>query len=120
MSTILVIDDEIKALDLILEMLEYEGYEVLRAENGTTGLRLINERMPDIIFCDVRMPDIDGFAVLKATRMNPRTRAIPFVLISGFDDMALIQRSEELGAFHYLIKPILIHDLLPIIKICTG
>lgn len=120
MTTILVIDDELKALDLILEILEYEGYEVLRAKNGTTGLRLINEQMPDMILCDVRMPDIDGFAVLKAIKEKPLTRAIPFILISGFDDMALIQRSEELGAFHYLIKPILIHDLLPIIKICTG
>jgi CheY-like chemotaxis protein len=118
--TILVIDDEMELLDLVLEMLKYEGYEVLRAETGTEGLKLLRDRLPDLVLCDIRLPDIDGFDVLEAAKRDPATQAIPFVFISGLTDMDVIRKSEQLGAVNYLIKPVAIQDLLPVIKIVTD
>lgn len=113
MKKILIIEDEKLILDNTIEMLEFEHFELFGAESGADGVRLAQAHLPDLILCDVRMPGMDGYAVLEQLRQNPKTAAIPFIFMSA---MADAQEAHPVVADAWLLKPFLLDDLLRVIQ----
>jgi class 3 adenylate cyclase/tRNA A-37 threonylcarbamoyl transferase component Bud32 len=109
---VLVIEDEPSIRNNIMLMLKVERYAAVGAENGRTGLDLARSDPPDLILCDVMMPDMDGFAVLEALRAEPRFAEIPFIFLTALDDRSSMRRGMNLGADDYLPKPFTRNELL--------
>jgi EAL domain-containing protein (putative c-di-GMP-specific phosphodiesterase class I)/FixJ family two-component response regulator len=105
MKKILAIEDEEVIRENILKLLKAEGFEVMGAENGMQGLSLAMSNPPDVILCDVTMPELDGYGVLAALRSNSLTATIPFVFLTGKADRSEMRQGMELGADDYLTKP---------------
>jgi two-component system, sensor histidine kinase and response regulator len=105
MTTILAIEDDTKIRENIQEILELEGFNVLTAENGRIGVHLAQEHHPDLIICDVMMPELDGYDVLVALRQDPDTLKIPFIFLSANATKADFRKGMSLGADDYLTKP---------------
>ncbi len=112
-ATVLVIDDDPSIRDLIRRSLDKEGFRVIVAKGGNEGLRLAEEVQPDIITLDVMMPDMDGWAVLKAIRASIDLVRVPVIIISTVDDKNL---GYALGATEYLTKPFNREQLIEIVK----
>ncbi len=104
---VVVIDDDLVHREVIRESLIMDGYEVTEAENGMIGLDIIKKERPDLIICDVKMPVMDGDALLKAVRnSDSEISIIPFIFISGYaDGQGMINRLKS-GADNFLLKPI--------------
>lgn len=102
-ATVLVIDDEPSARDMITRMLVKDGYRVVTAANGAEGLRIAAEVAPDVITLDIMMPGMDGWAVLSKLKADPVLATIPVVVATIIDDRNL---SVSLGAAGYITKPI--------------
>lgn len=103
---ILVVDDEKDLREALKTTLEYEGYDVITAENGLVGIMLAQERKPDLILLDISMPVIDGFTMLFKLKQNPATKEIPVIILTGqYADEDSLERGFNLGATEYLYKP---------------
>ena len=109
---ILIIEDHNQMRQLIERHLKKEGYVVLGAADGTQGLALAKEHVPDIIISDIVMPGLNGYEVLKEIRADLHTTHIPLLFISSKDDASEIRHAMNLGADDYLAKPIQIKELL--------
>lgn len=107
---VLVIDDEAIVRESIVAYLEDSGFEVIEAENGHEGVACFNSQLPDIVLCDLRMPNMDGLAVLQ--QINKTHPTTPFIVVSGAGVMADVVQALRLGASDYLIKPILDMEVL--------
>jgi DNA-binding response OmpR family regulator len=105
MPRILVIEDELSVRENLIDLLEANKYEVLSAENGIVGIDIAFEQIPDLIICDVMMPEINGHEVLDVLRATKTTQMIPFIFLTALGDMQSIRKGFELGADDYLIKP---------------
>ncbi|KAM3101990.1 putative bifunctional diguanylate cyclase/phosphodiesterase [Phormidesmis sp. 146-12] len=116
MATILVIEDEDIILDNLLEILELEGFQSIGAEHGAAGIAKAKAYRPDIILCDIRMPELDGYGVLEGLRQDPDTATIPVIFLSAKGDRSDVRRGMNLGADDYLTKPCAIADLLEAIQ----
>lgn len=112
MAKILVIEDEETVRDNIWELLDAEGFETLVAENGSVGLQLATQALPDLILCDLRMPELDGYGVLKALRAQPTTAAIPMIFLTAKAANSDLSYGMALGAEAYLTKPFFLAELL--------
>ena len=112
MTTILVIEDENSLRSNIAETLTYEGFEVIQAENGRAGIGVLERAIPDLILCDVMMPEMDGYQVLKAIRSKTETALIPFIFITALAERENIRSGMDLGADDYLSKPFTREELL--------
>jgi len=108
---ILLIEDEQPLREDILETLECMYFDVLGAENGLVGVQLALQHKPDLIICDIMMPKLDGYDVLKTLRQNPETSHIPFIFLSAKTEKSDIQKGRDLGANDYLTKPFTIAQL---------
>src|SRR5438270_402774 len=104
-ATILVIDDQKELADLVRRALEREGYDVIVATSGRSGLEIAREQRPDLVVLDLTMPDIDGLEVCRALRQDPRRGAIPILVLSARAAAADRVAGLEVGADDYLIKP---------------
>ena len=103
MSTILVIDDEKAIRKTLGEILQFEGYKVEEAPDGAEGLKLFQQQSFDLVFCDIKMPKMDGLEFLeKARALNPD---IPIVIISGHGNIDTAVEAVKKGAFDYISKP---------------
>jgi CheY-like chemotaxis protein len=102
-STILVIDDDAEACDIIQRTLEKDGFTVVTALSGEEGLRLAHQLQPVAITLDVLMPDMDGWSVLRALKVDPVLQTIPVVMLTMLDDKS---KGYSLGATDYLTKPV--------------
>jgi signal transduction histidine kinase/DNA-binding response OmpR family regulator len=102
-TTVLVIDDDPEAREIIEHFLTKDGYSVATAASGEQGLRLAHEIQPAAITLDVMMPDMDGWSVLRALKADPVLRTIPVIMLSMIDDRT---RGYSLGAVDYLTKPV--------------
>ncbi|MCL4821504.1 MAG: sigma-54 dependent transcriptional regulator [Vicinamibacteria bacterium] len=100
---ILIVDDEDAIRSTLKMILEYEGYEVLLAANGPLGLRLAEKERPDLVFLDVKMPQMDGLEVLKA--IKAAEDAPPVVMLSGHGNIQTAVEATKLGAFDFVEKP---------------
>lgn len=109
---ILIIDDEERIRSVFSRFLEPEGYQIVTASGGEDGLAKAASELPDVILLDVRMPDMDGFEVLKALRDNEHTHFIPVVMVTGMSDVNHRVRALELGADDFLAKPVEMIELM--------
>jgi len=116
MVKVLVIEDEMEIRANLLELLSLEGYDIIGADNGVTGVIGAMEQDPDIILCDVMMPELDGYDVLKALRQEPKTALIPFIFLTALADKGDMRQGMVLGADDYLTKPFSCSDVLHAIK----
>jgi CheY-like chemotaxis protein len=105
MKKILVIDDAEFILESTSALLEFEGYEVLTAENGSIGVKKAKEFKPDLILCDISMPVMDGFEVLDNIRSDNITHRIPFIFLTAFNEKSNMREGMTKGADDYLVKP---------------
>ncbi|MGC9504101.1 putative bifunctional diguanylate cyclase/phosphodiesterase [Baaleninema sp.] len=112
MTTILAIEDEDYVRDILVDMLEAEGFEVLQAENGVVGCQLAREHQPDLILCDIMMPELDGYGVLTQLNSLRETETIPFIFLSAKADRIDFRVGMDLGADDYLTKPFTRDELL--------
>jgi CheY-like chemotaxis protein len=119
MSTILVIDDNDNYRADMREILTFENYSMLEAENGMVGLQMIRQHSPDVILCDVDMPVMNGIEVLKAVKADSTLAKIPFIVATGHNDELTAKTAHDLGAEKYLTKPMSIAGLLAIIVCFT-
>ena len=111
MKKILIIDDEVNIRESTKYFLDEKGYNVLLAENGQQGIELAMRHQPDIIICDVMMPQFDGYAVLENLRSYAATSAIPFLFLSAKAEKKEVSHSIHLGADEYIIKPFKFSEL---------
>lgn len=112
MKKILVIEDENSVRSNILELLEAEDFDTIGAENGFIGALWAQEHLPDLIICDVTMPEVNGYEVINALRQETATARIPFIFLTAMADKSDIRRGMELGADDYLTKPFTRAELL--------
>ncbi len=101
---VLFVEDDPTVAQMYRLKLELDGYQVIMAKDGEEGLRMANEIKPDIIFLDIRLPKVDGFAVLEGLRSQEDTRHVPVVILSNYGEQELVERGLKLGALEYLIK----------------
>jgi CRP/FNR family transcriptional regulator, polysaccharide utilization system transcription regulator len=112
MKKILVIEDNMEMLENIAEMLELFNYSVIKASNGTTGFELAKNEKPELIICDIMLPDIDGYKVLKMVEDNVSTKGIPLIFLTAKAEKSDIRKGMNLGADDYLTKPFDKSDLI--------
>lgn len=105
MNKILVIEDEQTVRENILELLEAEDFNTISASNGLLGVQLAMQQLPDLIVCDVLMPELDGYGVLKMLRQDPLTAKIPFIFLTAKAAKVDFRQGIEMGADDYLTKP---------------
>ncbi|MBS4033643.1 MAG: response regulator [Ignavibacterium sp.] len=105
MKRILVIDDLPENVFMLQDRLEHEGYEVLTAYDGSTGIEKAVLELPDLILLDVMMPDITGIEVCKTLVANPKTKNIPIILVTAKSGAEDTKEGLEAGAFDYIKKP---------------
>ncbi|MFZ0452586.1 MAG: response regulator [Ignavibacteriaceae bacterium] len=117
MKKILVIEDDLPIQQVIIDILENEGYKIFSAGNGELGLSLAKEVNPDLIICDVMMPVMDGYEVISGLIKDKETSKIPFIFLSAKVEKDNIIHGFELGADDYLTKPFKIVELLNAVEI---
>ena len=110
---ILVVDDEPAILDMIAELLRYEGYQVVTTSDGSVALAQVKVDPPALILLDLMMPGMSGWQVIAALKASPQTQAIPVVLLSARRDLAAT--ASELEVVTFLAKPFDIDELLSIV-----
>ena len=116
MKKILVIEDEAETLENLVLMLEMEGYKPLSAPNGRLGVALARRELPDVILCDVSMPEMDGYGVLESLRADEATVSIPFIFLTAKSDKKDLRTGMNLGADDYLTKPASAEEVLSAIN----
>lgn len=116
MKTILIIEDQPDMRENIATILSMEDYAVLEAANGREGLRMAIEEKPDLILCDVTMPEMDGHQVLDALRQKPSIAGTPFIFLTARGEKQDQRQGMNLGADDYLTKPAGASDLLDAIS----
>jgi CheY-like chemotaxis protein len=102
---VLVIDDEQDTANLVKAYLEEKGFKVFTALNGPDGIKLAKEKKPDLIVLDLRMPEMDGFAVMKILKLDKDTERIPVIVLTGHDTKGYEEKCLMLGASKYFTKP---------------
>ncbi len=116
MVTILIIDDCNAIRENTAELLELEGFHVITASNGKEGYEKVVQYVPDLIVCDILMPEMDGFEVLKKLGAHPKFKTIPLIFFSAKSEKKEIIKGLELGAYDYIVKPSELNDLISSIK----
>lgn len=117
MNTILLIEDNDEVRDNTTEILELANYRVFAAANGKEGVNMALKHLPDLIICDIMMPELDGFGVIHLLSKHDQTAKIPFIFLSAKNDRSDIRKGMELGADDYLTKPFDDIELLNAIEI---
>lgn len=117
---ILVIEDERSVRRTVIKLLDTEGFEVIGAENGNIGVELARTENPDLILCDIMMPDLDGYEVLTILQEDPATGMIPVICLTAREERADLRRAMELGANDYLTKPFTREELIGAIATQLG
>jgi DNA-binding response OmpR family regulator len=116
MNKILVIDDEESVRVNLVELLEAEGFDPISAENGRAGVQLARQQLPDLILCDIMMPELDGYGVLDELRQAPATATTPFIFLTAKAERFDLRQGMNLGADDYLVKPFTRDELLKAIS----
>ncbi len=113
---ILVIEDEDDVRENIEEVLELSDYQVITAAHGEQGVKLAQSQQPDLILCDIMMPKLDGYGVVKELRHNPETERIPVIFLTAKVDRSDQRLGMDLGADDYLTKPFSTKDILSAVE----
>ncbi|MBE9035820.1 response regulator transcription factor [aff. Roholtiella sp. LEGE 12411] len=119
MTKILVIEDEAQTRDILVESLEVEGFDTICAENGRVGVKKAQEYLPDLVICDILMPELDGYGVLTTLRQNFLTEKIPVIFLTARTTNLERYYGMDIGANAYVTKPCTVEGLLAAIaKVC--
>lgn len=116
MKTILLIEDDVALRENTAELLELSEYKVITASNGKIGVALAKKQHPDIIICDIMMPELDGYGVLNTLSKSKLTKHIPFVFLSAKTERSDVRKGMNLGADDYITKPFTEDDLISAIE----
>lgn len=116
MRTILLIEDNNDIRENTCELLELEGYNVIFALNGKAGLALANQHLPDLILCDIMMPEANGYEVFAGLQETPATRTIPFIFLTASAEKKEVAAGLEMGASGYIRKPFEPEELFAAIR----
>jgi two-component system nitrogen regulation response regulator NtrX len=114
MSTILIIDDQKPIRNALREILEFEKYTIEEAADGFIGLEMIGNKNYDLVFCDIKMPRLDGLEFLK--KVTEKENTIPIIMISGHGDIETAVQTLKLGAYDYIEKPLDLNRVLNSVK----
>jgi len=117
MKSVLVIDDNQGIRENTAEIMELAGYKTFTAENGKKGVELAVREKPDVIICDIMMPELDGYGVLHLLRKNPDTSHIPFIFLTAKTERSDLRKGMEMGADDYVTKPFDEIELLNAVEI---
>jgi len=117
MKTILLIEDNLDVRENTAEILELADYKVFTAENGKVGVELAKKHLPDLIICDIMMPELDGYGVIHVLSKHPETATIPFIFLTAKTEKSEIRKGMNLGADDYLTKPFDDLELLDAVEI---
>lgn len=112
MNTILIIEDEDQIRENLEEILQLSDFKTLIAPNGKIGLEIAKTKLPDLIICDIMMPELDGYSVLSALRKNEATINIPLIFVTAKAERLDFRHGMEIGADDYLTKPFTTEELL--------
>jgi DNA-binding NarL/FixJ family response regulator len=113
---ILVIDDDAKLRHHYGELLRLDGYAVSEARNGREGVEKAKQELPDLVVCDITMPEMNGHRVLETLRNEPRTAHLPFIFLTGWDAAEDVRTGMNLGADDYLTKPVAPDELFTAVR----
>lgn len=105
MKKLLIIDDDESIRFSIKEIFEFEGFEVDEARDGNIGIKMTNEKLYDFVICDIEMPNINGYQVIKKLKNNPKYLTVPFIFLSGLNKPTDLVKGLKMGADDYLTKP---------------
>lgn len=120
MPKILYIEDNPQNMRLVRKILKHAGYDVIEAEDGSSGLKVALEEMPNLILMDVNLPDIDGLEVTARLKKNPTAQNIPIIALTANAMVGDREKALEAGCDGYLPKPINRQDLLNIVQEFIG
>ena len=118
MPTILLIEDNRDILENTTELLEMEGYTVITAANGEDGFLKICSTCPNLIVCDILMPQISGLELLGKLGTHPQFKKIPVIFYSAKSEKTYIKKVMDMGAYDYIVKPTDLSDLFESIRKC--
>lgn len=116
MSKVLLIEDDVVLRENTAELLELSNYDIITAPNGKVGVEMAIENLPDIVVCDIMMPELDGYGVLEALSKNENTKYIPFIFLSAKTERKDVRRGMDLGADDYITKPFEEEELISAIE----
>jgi two-component system cell cycle response regulator DivK len=105
-ATILVAEDSLDSREMMEKLLQTKGFDVVLAGDGPSAVEMALQTLPDLILIDLQLPKLDGLGVARSLRLNPRTRAIPIVIVSGHDPTKYRQAAMAAGCNGYLLKPL--------------
>ena len=120
MKTVLIVDDNIKNLDLFKDFVESWGYETVTAQQGKDAISLAERYLPDIILLDVMLPGMSGYEVCRELKENSKTQHIPVVMITVLNDIADRMHGYKIGAEQFLVKPVDYNELNAILDSLFG
>jgi DNA-binding response OmpR family regulator len=103
-NRVVLVEDDADFAEVYRLRLEQDGYQVTVAWDGNDGLELIRRTVPDLVYLDLRMPNLDGISLLRALRDDPATRGVAVVVLSNYDEPELRGQGLELGALDWLVK----------------
>jgi CheY-like chemotaxis protein len=115
-ARVLVIDDEEPIRTNLRRILLLEGFAVTEAVNGVAALECLRHAAPDLVICDLQMPEVDGYAVLAALRAGPATAAVPFIMLTASAEQEEEQTALARGASAYMTKPFTVGGLLEVVR----
>ncbi|WP_223550341.1 response regulator [Aestuariivivens sp. NBU2969] len=116
MKTVLLVEDDDILRENTAELLELSNYKVLKASNGKIGVKLAKKHLPNIIVCDIMMPELDGYSTLEILSKHHRTKHIPFIFLSAKTERHEVRKGMNLGADDYITKPFTEDDIISAIE----
>ncbi|HEX5000873.1 MAG TPA: response regulator [Bacteroidia bacterium] len=120
MKTVLLIEDDAAIRENTCELLELKGFQVISAVNGKEGLALAEENKPDIILCDIMMPEADGYQVFTELKNNNETSSIPFIFLTASVEKKEVEKAFGMGVHGYIRKPFDTDELFNAIENCLN
>jgi len=113
---ILLIEDNDPIRENIAELLELADYDVVAMNSGSKGLEAIDQKTPDLILCDIAMPQMDGYEFLEVVRKNQMLTSTPFIFLTAYSEKTDLQKGLQLGATAYMVKPFEADELILLIQ----
>ncbi|MFZ6013859.1 MAG: response regulator transcription factor [Bacteroidota bacterium] len=120
MKTVLIIEDNLEIRENTIEILELGGFKVISAGNGKEGIVMAVREKPDIILCDIMMPEVDGYQVIRELKADPATSNIPFIYLTASGEKSEVKLAMDMGANGYVRKPFDVRELMQEINKCFS
>jgi len=113
---VMIVDDQEEILKFFYDVLQPLDYHVLQARNGLDALKIFKSEKPDIVFLDIRMPELDGIETLKKMKCLDKNCRVPVIMVTGWGDLNTARQAMRLGAYDYITKPVSMHLIQSICK----